>query len=209
MLFFAFYSISRYIFSFSFQIYRFSIHYHSSVREVICETSCFSFFSLSVPFLLIFPTFQTRQHISCFLSFYLILLSLFLLFYSFNVFPVQTCFPLPLHLSGLLFSFLRTILLFPHLSTFFILPLCFSRLFRRFSSPLPFFHPLFAIFQLFLHFFTSTYVTLPGSFFTFRAPQNVSRETSFFTIFGLQWSVRDDLLFLFPKITLVFVPSDF
>lgn len=82
-------------------------------------------------------------------------------------------------------------------------------LFSRFSSPLPFFHPLFAIFQLFLHFFISTYVTLPGSFFTFRAPQNVSRETSFFTIFGLQWSVRDDLLFLFLKITLVFGPSDF
>ena len=70
-------------------------------------------------------------------------------------------------------------------------------------------HPLFAIFQLSLHFFTSTYVTLPGSFFMFHAPQNVSRETSFFTIFGLQRSVRSDLLFLFPKITLVFGLSDF
>ena len=97
----------------------------------------FHFFSLSVPFLLIFPTFQIRQHISCFLSFYLILLSLFLLFYSFNVFPVQTCFPLPLHLSGLLFSFLRTILLFSHLSTFFILPLCFLPLTAIFSSASP------------------------------------------------------------------------
>lgn len=58
-------------------------------------------------------------------------------FIGFNVFPVQTCFPLPLHLSGLLFSFLRTILLFSHLSTFFILPLCFLPLTAIFSSASP------------------------------------------------------------------------
>lgn len=101
------------------------------------------------------------------------------------------------------------------------IPYCiylFSTVFRLFSayfylfccfSPLPPLHPTFCHFSAFLRFFASTYVTLSGSFFTFHTFQNVSRETSFFTIFGLQRSVSGDLLFLFLKITLVFGLSNF
>lgn len=212
----------------------------------------FHFLLFSCHFLLIFSIFQIKQHIFCFLSFYLILLSLFCFFMVLTFFLSYICFPPPLPLPGFLFSFLRTILRFSHLSTLFIpslcfLPLtaifhrllpfrCFSHLFFRFFTHtllhlplfnrfLPFLrlflsfllffassvvlHPTFCHFSAFLHFFASTYVTLPGSFFMFHAPQNVSRETSFFTIFGLQRSVRGDLLFLFPKITLIFGLFDF
>lgn len=108
-----------------------------------------------------------------------------------------------------------SLLLSPVFSFFSPIPYCiylFSTVFRLFSayfyifccfSPLPPLHPTFC------HFFASTYVTLPGSFFTFHTFQNVSRETSFFTIFGLQRSVSSDLLFLFSKITLVFGLSVF
>ena len=82
-------------------------------------------------------------------------------------------------------------------------------IFFAFSASSIVLHPLFAIFQIVLHFFVSTYVTLPVSFFTFHVSQNVSRETSFFTIFGLQRSVRSDLLPGFPKITLIFHLSYF
>lgn len=95
-----------------------------------------------------------------------------------------------------------SLLLSPVFSFFFAHTLLHLPLFNRFS-PLPPLHPTFC------HFFVSTYVTLPGSFFTFHTFQNVSRETSFFTIFGLQRSVISDLLFLFSKITLVFGLSVF
>ena len=70
-------------------------------------------------------------------------------------------------------------------------------------------HPLFVIFLDRSSFFRSAYVTLPVSFFTFHVSQNVSRETSFFTIFVLRQSVRSDLLPGFPKITLIFRLSYF
>ena len=72
-------------------------------------------------------------------------------------------------------------------------------------------HPLFCHFlDRPSSFSLSTYVTFPRpSFFTFHVSQNVSRETSFFTIFGLRRSVRSDLLPGFPKITLIFHLSYF
>lgn len=79
---------------------------------------------------------------------------------------------------------------------------CFFRLFHRFI-------PSFCHFLDRPSFFVSTYVTFPVSFFTFHVSQNVSRETSFFTIFGLRRSVRSDLLPGFPKITLIFHLSYF
>lgn len=79
---------------------------------------------------------------------------------------------------------------------------CSFRLFHRFT-------PSFCHFLDRPSFFRSTYVTFPVSFFTFHVSQNVSRETSFFTIFGLRRSVRSDLLPCFPKITLIFHLSYF
>ena len=87
-------------------------------------------------------------------------------------------------------------------STHFYL-FCFFRLFHRFT-------PSFChFFRSSFIFFVSTYVTFPVSFFTFHVSQNVSRETSFFTIFGLRRSVRSDLLPSFSKITLIFHLSYF
>ena len=86
-------------------------------------------------------------------------------------------------------------------STHFYL-FCFFRLFHRFT-------PSFCHFLDRPSFFRSAYVTFPVSFFTFHVSQNVSRETSFFTIFGLRRSVRSDLLPGFPKITLIFHLSYF
>ena len=79
---------------------------------------------------------------------------------------------------------------------------CFFRLFHRFT-------PSFCHFLDRPSFFRSAYVTFPVSFFTFHVSQNVSRETSFFTIFGLRQSVRSDLLPGFPKITFIFHLSYF
>ena len=86
-------------------------------------------------------------------------------------------------------------------STHFYL-FCFFRLFHRFT-------PSFCHFLDRPSFFRSAYVTFPVSFFTFHVSQNVSRETSFFTIFGLRQSVRSDLLPGFPKITFIFHLSYF
>lgn len=158
--------------------------------------------------------------------------------YNFSVFMVLIFFSrchvfYPLfHLSGLPFSFFVNNLTFSLLSTFFIPSLrfysfrpclyyifpfsvvfclfsthfylfCFFRLFHRFT-------PSFChFFRSSFIFFVSTYVTFPVSFFTFHVSQNVSRETSFFTIFVLRWSVRSDLLPGFPKITLIFHLSHF
>ena len=105
---------------------------------------------------------------------------------------------------------------------FFVHPLLhlplFSRFFPFLSSFLSFFYflsipPFLALFSPFFSFssiFSFLLMSLfQARFFTFHTPQNVSRETSFFTISGLQRSVRSDLLFLFPKITLVFGLSNF
>lgn len=86
-------------------------------------------------------------------------------------------------------------------STHFYL-FCFFRLFHRFT-------PSFCHFLDRPSFFRSAYVTFPVSFFTFHVSQNVSRETSFFTFFGLRRSTRSDLLPDFPKITLIFHLSYF
>lgn len=105
---------------------------------------------------------------------------------------------------------------------FFVHPLLhlplFSRFFPFLSSFLSFFYflsipPFLALFSPFFSFssiFSFLLMSLfQARFFTFHTPQNVSRETSFFTISGLQRSVRSDLLFLFPKVTLVFGLSNF
>lgn len=215
----------------------------------------FHFLLFSYHFLLIFPIFQTRQHIFCFLSLYLILLSLFCFFIVLTFFFSLRHASLPLHLPGLPFSlfFACNFTFFPILNAFYSFPLlfspltailqlllpfrCFSRLFfllfrpslTAFASFQPFFFLFSAHFYLFFYFlsippflalfspffsFSSIFSFLLMSlfqarFFTFHTPQNVSRETSFFTISGLQRSVKSDLLFLFPKITLVFCLSNF
>ena len=117
---------------------------------------------------------------------------------------------LAFHCLSLPFLFFSpiSILHFPLFSRFF----AFSQLifiFFAFSASSIVLHPLFAIFYVVLHFFVSTYVTLPVSCFTFHVSPNVSRETSFFTIFVLRRSVRSDLLPGFPKITLIFHLSYF
>lgn len=198
----------------------------------------FHFFLFSDHFSSIFSILQSRQYIFCFF--------IVLTFCSDMLFT-------PSSSPWLTFLFfLRIILLFSHLLTFFYSFSLFFTPYRHFfisfspfaasltcffaflprltifTSFQPFFSFLssflsfFAVFLLFRHFtpsfchfsafplfLRSTYVTLPGSFFTFRIFQNVSRETSFFTIFGLHRSVSGDLLFLFPKITLVFCLSNF
>ena len=112
------------------------------------------------------------------------------------------CLSLPL-----LFFSPMSILHFPLFSRFCLFSthfylFCFFRLFHRFT-------PSFCHFLDRPSFFRSAYVTFPVSFFTFHVSQNVSRETSFFTIFGLRQSVRSDLLPGFPKITFIFHLSYF
>ena len=117
---------------------------------------------------------------------------------------------LAFHCLSLPFLFFSpmSILHFPLFSRF--LPFLNSFLsFFAFSASSIVLYPLFANFYIVLHFLVSTYVTFPVSIFTFHVSQNVSRETSFFTIFGLRRSVRSDLLPGFPKITLIFHLSYF
>ena len=94
----------------------------------------------------------------------------------------------------------------------------FSRFLPFLNSFLSFllFPPLPSFYTLFLPFFRSSFIfsfllmsLSPVSFFTFHVSQNVSRETSFFTFFGLRRSMRSDLLPDFPKITLIFHLSYF
>ena len=69
------------------------------------------------------------------------------------------------------------------------------------------FPPLPSFYTLFLPFFRSSFIF---SFLLMSlSPSHFSRETSFFTIFGLRRSVRSDLLPGFPKITLIFHLSYF
>ena len=117
-----------------------------------------------------------------------------------------SCLSLPLPPVFILFAHVYTT--FSPFQSFF----AFSQLifiFFAFSASSIVLHPLFAIFLDRPSFFRSAYVTLPVSFFTFHVSQNVSRETSFFTIFGLRQSVRSDLLPGFPKITFIFHLSYF
>ena len=138
------------------------------------------------------------------------------IFHSFSPFfypssPFHTIF-LPFtafHCLSLPFLFFSpmSILHFPLFSRFCLFSthfylFCFFRLFHRFT-------PSFCHFLDRPSFFRSAYVTFPVSFFTFHVSQNVSRETSFFTIFGLRRSVRSDLLPSFSKITLIFHLSYF
>ena len=116
------------------------------------------------------------------------------------------CLSLPLPPVFILFAHVYTT--FSPFQSFFV----FSQLifiFFAFSASSIVLHPLFAIFLDRPSFFVSAYVTLPVSFFTFHVSQNVSRETSFFTIFVLRRSVRSNLLPGFPKITLIFHLSYF
>lgn len=135
------------------------------------------------------------------------------IFYSFSPFFIPhrhftpfSCLSLPLPPVFILFAHVYTT--FSPFQSFF----AFSQLifiFFAFSASSIVLHPLFAIFLDRPSFFVSAYVTLPVSFFTFHVSQNVSRETSFFTIFGLRRSVRSDLLPSFSKITLIFHLSYF
>lgn len=135
------------------------------------------------------------------------------IFYSFSPFFIPhrhftpfSCLSLPLPPVFILFANVYTT--FSPFQSFF----AFSQLifiFFAFSASSIVLHPLFAIFLDRPSFFRSAYVTLPVSFFTFHVSQNVSRETSFFTFFGLRRSMRSDLLPGFPKITLVFHLSYF
>ena len=117
-----------------------------------------------------------------------------------------SCLSLPLPPVFILFAHVYTT--FSPFQSFFAFSqlififFAFFRLFHRFT-------PSFCHFLDRPSFFVSAYVTLPVSFFTFHVSQNVSRETSFFTIFGLRRSVRSDLLPGFPKITLIFHLSYF
>ena len=135
------------------------------------------------------------------------------IFYSFSPFFIPhrhftpfSCLSLPLPPVFILFAHVYTT--FSPFQSFF----AFSQLifiFFAFSASSIVLHPLFAIFLDRPSFFRSAYVTLPVSFFTFHVSQNVSRETSFFTFFGLRRSMRSDLLPDFPKITLIFHLSYF
>lgn len=128
------------------------------------------------------------------------------IFYSFSPFFIPhrhftpfSCLSLPLPPVFILFAHVYTTFspfqsFFCLFSTHFYL-FCFFRLFHRFTPSFCHFldHPSFFRFYL-CHF--------PR--LIFHVSQNVSRETSFFTIFGLRRSVRSDLLPGFPKITLIF-----
>lgn len=117
--------------------------------------------------------------------------------------------PLSLLLSPVFFAFSSIpycICLFS--AVFFLFSAHFYLFFYFLSIPpfLALFSPFFSFSSIFSFLLMSLF---QARFFTFHTPQNVSRETSFFTISGLQRSVRSDLLFLFPKITLVFGLSNF
>ena len=135
------------------------------------------------------------------------------IFHSFSPFfypssPFHTIF-LPFTASPSRFYSFRPCLyyIFPFSVVFCLFSTHF--IFFAFSASFIVLHPLFAIFLDRPSFFVSAYVTLPVSFFTFHVSRNVSRETSFFTIFSLRRSVRSDLLPGFPKITLIFHLSYF
>lgn len=131
------------------------------------------------------------------------------IFYSFSPFFIPrrhftpfSCLSLPLPPVFILFAHVYTT--FSPFQSFF----AFSQLifiFFAFSASSIVLHPLFAIFFRSSFIFSFLLMSLsPSHFFTFHVSQNVSRETSFFTIFGLRRSARSDLLPGFPKITLIF-----
>lgn len=115
---------------------------------------------------------------------------------------------LAFHCLSLPFLFFSpmSILHFPLFSRF--LPFLNSFLSFLLFPPLPSFYTLFLPFFLdrpsFFRFYLCHFPRL-----IFHVSQNVSRETSFFTIFVLRRSVRSDLLPGFPKITLIFHLSYF
>lgn len=139
--------------------------YYSSVREIIRETSCFSFFC---SFHTIFIDFL---HFSGQAAFFLLFISLFdfavtfLLFMVLTFFLFYTCFPPPSLFLACFFLFLRTILRFPHLSTLFIPSLCFFTPYRYFFIA---FFPFAASLTCFFRFFRP-YLTVFTSFQPFFA----------------------------------------
>ena len=86
-------------------------------------------------------------------------------------------------------------------STHFYL-FCFFRLFHRFTPSFCHFLDRPSFFRFYLCHF-------PCLIFHVSRLSKCSRETLFFTIFGLRRSVRSDLLSGFPKITLIFRLSYF
>ena len=136
------------------------------------------------------------------------------LFILFSAFFTSYCHssapsPLSLLLSPVFFAFSSIpYCICPFSAVFFLFSAHFYLFFYFLSIPpfLALFSPFFSFSSIFSFLLMSLF---QARFFTFHTPQNVSRETSFFTISGLQRSVRSDLLFLFPKITLVFGLSNF
>ena len=137
--------------------------------------------------------------------------TLFILFLCFFhlLLPFFSSFsPFAASLACFFCFFVHPLLHFPLFSHFFLFSAHFYLFFYFLSIPpfLALFSPFFSFSSIFSFLLMSLF---QARFFTFHTPQNVSRETSFFTISGLQRSVRSDLLFLFPKITLVFGLSNF
>lgn len=115
-----------------------------------------------------------------------------------------SCLSLPLPPVFILFAHVYTT--FSPFQSFFAFSqlififFCFFRLFHRFIPSFCHFLDRPSFFRFYLCHFPRL---------IFHVSQNVSRETSFFTIFGLRRSVRSDLLPGFPKITLIFHLSYF
>ena len=165
--------------------------------------------------------FFSRCHVFYPLSIFLAYLSLFCKQFSLFLFYQHFFIPslrflsliaishhfLAFHCLSLPFLFFSpmSILHFPLFSRF--LPFLNSFLSFLLFPPLPSFYTLFLPFFLDRpHFFVSTYVTFPVSFFTFHVSQNVSRETSFyrFSVFGDQ---REAICFLAFRKSLSFFAS--
>lgn len=116
------------------------------------------------------------------------------------------CLSLPLPPVFILFAHVYTT--FSPFQSFF----AFSQLifiFFAFSASSIVLHPLFAIFLDRPSFFRFYLCHFPRLIFHVSRLSKCSRETSFFTIFGLRRSVRSDLLPSFSKITLIFHLSYF
>ncbi len=151
-----------------------------------------------LPFSLFFAcNFTFFPILNAFYSFSLLFSPLLPFFSSFSPFAASlACF----------FAFSSILTAFASFQPFF----SFSQLIFIYFLSIPPFLALFSPFFSFSSIFSFLLMSLfQARFFTFHTPQNVSRETSFFTISGLQRSLRSDLLFLFPKVTLVFGLSNF
>lgn len=110
----------------------------------------FSFSALFIPFLLIFPIFQTRQHIFCFLSLYLILLSLFCFFIVLTFFSLlDMLHSLSIFLAYLSLFFCVQFYVFPNSQRFLFFFSAFFTSYCHSSAPSPLSLLLSPVFLLF------------------------------------------------------------